>query len=125
MRREGTTNLGLLRSCLEQVAQQHPEISSISEVVRQTRATHRIQLTAAAWVFLYMPSEELELNHHRRCLWLADYTPPTGRKLLTDPSAAAANFKRWWTGWVTEADSTSWSPIHRTPLEPKHISLLW
>ncbi|KAJ2716505.1 hypothetical protein H4R19_000604 [Coemansia spiralis] len=72
-----------------------------------------------------LPPAELQTSLQLAGVPLAKYTPKTGRLTLCDPSHTTANYKRWRLDWVAEAESTRWKALHHTPLEPKHVSLLW
>ncbi|KAJ2716224.1 hypothetical protein H4R19_000771 [Coemansia spiralis] len=102
----------------------------VRELLQLTADTHRIRFTPAALAFLDRAPMDLSSAEHQSSLQLAGvplakYTPKIGRMTLCDPSRTAANYKRRRPDWVAEAEHTRWRALHHTPLEPKHVSLLW
>ncbi|KAJ2800389.1 hypothetical protein H4R21_003193, partial [Coemansia helicoidea] len=102
----------------------------VMQLAEKKYAWFKDRCEPASTRILDAPEDELTQQHFRNFLKVADilpvrYRPRLVRTLLHHPAPVPVDTERWRADWVLAAEPTDWIAVHKTPLEPKQMSLLW
>ncbi|KAJ2774977.1 hypothetical protein IWQ56_000318 [Coemansia nantahalensis] len=119
-----------LRALARHAEEGDERCAEVLQMFREDVEAGLVKLLPASTRILDAPEDELTQQHFRNFLKVADilpvrYRPRLVRTLLHRPAPVPVDTERWRADWVLAAEPTDWMALHKTPLEPKQISLLW
>ncbi|KAJ2717279.1 hypothetical protein H4R19_000031 [Coemansia spiralis] len=119
-----------VRELASRAANGDPRCARAPPCFQQDTEEGRVELLPEAAAVLRAPADVLTPEHVRSNISLAGsslaaYNRHAARTHLRCPDRLPANTECWRKGWVPAAEPTDWKAVHKTPLEPKHVSLLW